>query len=78
MSCGCAALCVLCGSKCVFVRLKNLSLPSSLCSCPFVRWCSSVLFVWLPFIIHAAPNFFSDPDPLVLKALHPCICSESD
>ena len=33
--------------------------------------CSSDMFVQLPFIISAAPNFVSDPDPLVLKAYTP-------
>ena len=33
--------------------------------------CGSVSFVRLPFIICAAPNFVSDPDPLVLKAYTP-------
>ena len=33
--------------------------------------CGSISFVWLPFIIRAAPNFISDPDPLVLKAYTP-------
>ena len=27
--------------------------------------------MWLPFIIRAALNFISDPDPLVLKAYTP-------
>ena len=36
-----------------------------------MRRCGSVIFVRLPFIIHAAPNFVSDPDPLVLKAYTP-------
>ena len=36
-----------------------------------MRQCGSVSFVWLPFIIRAAPNFVSDPDPLVLKAYTP-------
>ena len=37
----------------------------------FVRRCGSVIFVQLPFITRAAPNFVSDPDPLVLKAYTP-------
>ena len=37
----------------------------------FVRQCGSVTFVRLPFIICVAPNFVSDPDPLVLKAYTP-------
>ena len=37
----------------------------------FVRRCSSVTFVWLFFVISAAPIFFSDPDPLVFKAYTP-------
>ena len=37
----------------------------------FVRQCGSVTFVRLPFISCAAPNFVSDPDPLVLKAYTP-------
>ena len=37
----------------------------------FVRRCGSVTFVRLSFIICAAPNFVSDPDPLVLKAHTP-------
>ena len=36
-----------------------------------MRRCSSVSFVRLLFIIRAAPNFVSDPDPLVLKAYTP-------
>ena len=36
-----------------------------------VWWCGSVIFVQLPFIICAAPNFVSDPDQLVLKAYTP-------
>ena len=50
---------------------------SELCRCHryfvrrFVRRCGSVTFVRLPFIICAAPNFISDPDPLVLKAYTP-------
>ena len=36
-----------------------------------MRQCGSVIFVQLPFIICAAPNFVSDPDPLVLKAYTP-------
>ena len=36
-----------------------------------MRQCGSVSFVRLPFIIRAAPNFVSDPDPLVLKAYTP-------
>ena len=37
----------------------------------FVWQCGSVIFVRLPFIIRAAPNFVSHPDPLVLKAYTP-------
>ena len=37
----------------------------------FVWQCGSVTFVWLSFIICVAPIFFSDPDPLVLKAYTP-------
>ena len=37
----------------------------------FMRRCGSVIFVRLLFIICAAPNFISDPDPLVLKAYTP-------
>ena len=37
----------------------------------FVRRCGFVIFVWLPFIIRVASNFFSDLDPLVLKAYTP-------
>ena len=36
-----------------------------------MRRCGSVIFMRLPFIICAAPNFVSDPDPLVLKAYTP-------
>ena len=36
-----------------------------------MRRCGSVIFVQLPFIICVAPNFVSDPDPLVLKAYTP-------
>ena len=36
-----------------------------------MRRCGSVTFMLLPFIICAAPNFISDPDPLVLKAYTP-------
>ena len=36
-----------------------------------MRQCGSVSFVQFSFIIHAAPNFISDPDPLVLKAYTP-------
>ena len=40
----------------------------------FIVSCGGVVlsfFVRLPFIIRAAPNFISDPDPLVLKAYTP-------
>ena len=54
--------------KCAGSQLRH-------CRCYFVRhsvqWCGSVTFVWLPFIISAAPNFVSDLDPLVLKAYTP-------
>ena len=36
-----------------------------------MRPCGSVSFMWFSFIICAAPNFVSDPDPLVLKAYTP-------
>ena len=36
-----------------------------------MRRCGSVTFVRLLFIICAAPNFVSDPDPLVLKVYTP-------
>ena len=63
---------------CPFRAVLNVQLCSSeICHCRrccihhFVWQCGSVTFVRLPFIICAALNFVSDPDPLVLKAYTP-------
>ena len=63
---------------CPFCADLNVQLcGSEICRCRryfvhhFVWQCGSDTFVWLPFIISAAPNFVSDPDPLVLKAYTP-------
>ena len=64
-------LCLFCAD------LKVQLCGSEICRCRryfvhrFVRRCGSVTFVRLLFIICAAPNFVSDPDPLVLKAYTP-------
>ena len=63
---------------CLFCADLNVQLcGSKICHCRhyfvhcFMRQCGSDTFVRLPFIISAAPNFVSDPDPLVLKAYTP-------
>ena len=63
---------------CLFCADLNVQLcGSEICHCRryfvhrFVWQCSSDTFVRLPFIICVAPNFISDPDPLVLKAYTP-------